>query len=458
MKTNTSNYSEYKRMTETPLTKLVLSLSLPSVISTLMTSIYNMADTYFVSSLGDSAIGAVGIVFSIQSIIQAVGFGISMGSSSLISRNLGAKRNDLANKYASSAFYAAMLCGAIIMGICFIDLEFMLNLFGSTDTILPYAKGYATVILLAAPFMCALYVLNASLRAEGKATFSMISMLFGAITNIILDPIFIFELKMGVVGAALATIISQIVNFSISLSFYLRGKNVISLSPKNISRVPRDYWLIVKTGSPTIFRQGLGSVSTALLNIAVKPYGDAAIAAVSIANKIYTILRGILLGVGQGFQVVAGYNFGAKIYSRVKKSFYVAVVLGSFIAVFFSLIVAIIPEEIMNIFDETSAEAVRIGARMLRMLAISLPFLAYSSYVNMLYQSLGFVKGATFLASCRQGIFFIPLILILPHIIKLDGILVVQSAADILTFLVALPFQLHFMRHRLSLPDEILNE
>lgn len=444
---------EYKRMTEAPLTKLVLSLSLPSIISTLMTSIYNMADTYFVSSLGDSAIGAVGIVYSIQSIIQAVGFGISMGAASLISRNLGAKKNDDANKYASSAFYMAMLCGAIIMGICFIDLEFMLDFFGSTSTIMPYAKGYATVILAAAPFACALYVVNSSLRAEGKAKFSMISMLCGAVINIILDPIFIFKFNLGVTGAALATVVSQIVNFSISISFYLRKKNIISLNPKNVSRTARDYFLIFKTGAPTIFRQGLGSVSGAMLNVAVEPYGDAAIAAVSIANKIYMLLRGVLLGVGQGYQVVAGYNYGAKIYSRVKKSFYVAVFMGSVVSCTFALLIAIFPEQVMGIFKDTSPDAIEIGARMLRMLSLALPFLAYSSYVNMMYQSLGFVWGATFLASCRQGIFFIPLILILPHFFLLDGILVVQALADALTFIVCLPCAVYFIRKRLSKED-----
>ena len=260
---------------------------------------------------------------------------------------------------------------------------------------------------------------------------------------------------LGVVGAALATVFSQIVNFSISFSFYLRKKNIISLSPKNVSRSIRDYFLIFKTGAPTIFRQGLGSVSGAMLNVAVEPYGDAAIAAVSIANKIYMLLRGVLLGVGQGYQVVAGYNYGAKIYSRVKKSFYVAVVMGSILSCVFALFIAIYPEAVMGIFKESSPEAIKIGARMLRMLSLALPFLAYSSYVNMMYQCLGFVRGATFLASCRQGIFFIPLILILPHFLLLDGILATQALADVLTFIVCVPCAIYFMRKRLSFPDNI---
>ena len=441
---------EHKRMTETPVARLVFSLSLPAVIANLMTSIYNMADTYFVSSLGDAAVGAVGIVYSLQSIIQAVGFGIAMGASSLISRNLGAKKNDEANKYASSSFYMAMLCGAIIMAICFIDLDGMLRLFGSTKTILPYAKEYSTVILLAAPFSCALYVINQSLRAEGKATFSMISMLVGGVVNIILDPIFIFDLDMGVMGAALATSLSQLINFSISMSFYISGRSIISLSPRNISRKVSDYFLVFKTGAPTVLRQGMGALSTTLLNVSVKPFGDAAIAAVSLANKIYMLLRGVVLGVGQGYQPVAGFNFGAGRHERVKKAFTVTCVMGSVIAVTAATLLAIFPAEIMAFFRDNSPEVVRIGSKMLRLLAISFPFLAYSSYVNMTYQCLGFVKGASFLAACRQGIFFVPMLFILSLIFKLDGILAVQASADLLTFAISIPFHLHFFKKNLG--------
>ncbi len=437
---------EHKKMTETPIARLVISLSIPTVVSMLMTSIYNTADTYFVSSLGDSAVGAVGIVFSIQSIIQAVGFGLAMGSGSLVSRKLGEKKDDEASKYASSAFFAALVCGALIMALCFIDLPSLLLLFGSTDTILPYAKGYAAVILVAAPFMCSSYVVNQCLKAQGKARFSMISQLFGGILNIILDPIFIFTFGFGVMGASIATAISQLVSFFISLSFYMRGKSIISLSPKFISKKPYDYWLVLKTGAPTVFRQGLGSAATALLNVQVKIYGDAAIAAVSLANKVYMILRSIVLGIGQGFQPVAGYNFGAKKIARVRKAFVVATVLGSIVSCTAALLMAVFPEFIMSFFREGDTEVIQTGTRMLRFLACALPFLGYSSYVNMMYQCLGFVKGATFLASCRQGIFFIPLILCLPILWGLDGILSVQTIADILTFLVSIPFHAVFMK------------
>ena len=455
-KANISNI-EHKRMTETPVGRLLISLSIPTVLSMLMTSIYNVADTYFVSSLGDSPVGAVGIVFSLQSIIQAVGFGLSMGCGSLVSIKLGEKKDDEANKIFSSAFFTAFICGAIIMGLCFIDLDALLLFFGSTDTILPYARGYATVILIAAPIMCSSYVVNNSLRSQGKAMFSMVSNLAGGLINIILDPIFIFTLDKGVTGAAIATAISQLVNFCISLSFYFSGMSILRLSPRYISRRPYDYWLIIKTGAPTVFRQGLGSVSTTMLNIQVKPFGDAAIAAVSLANKVYMIIRSIVLGIGQGFQPIAGYNYGAKKYGRVKEAFRIAVILGSSVALTGALLIAIFPTEVMEIFRDGAPEVIETGSRMLRYLALCLPFLGYSSYVNMMYQSLGFVKGATFLASCRQGIFFVPLILLLPYLFGLEGVLMTQSAADILTFLISIPFHVVFVKKHLDSKKSELN-
>ena len=450
MKNENISEIEHKRMTESPVGRLVLALSIPTVISMLMTSIYNMADTYFVSSLGDAPVGAVGIIFSLQSIIQAVGFGLSMGCGSLVSIKLGEKKNEEANKYLSSAFFTAMICGAIIMALCFINLDGMLLIFGSTETILPYARGYATVILIAAPFACSSYVVNNCLRSQGKARFSMVANLAGGIVNIILDPIFIFTFDMGVVGAAVATAISQLVSLFISLSYYFGDKSIIRLSPKYISRRPYDYWLIIKTGAPTVFRQGLGSVATTLLNVQIKPFGDAAIAAASLATKVYMMIRGIVLGIGQGFQPVAGYNYGAKKYERVKKAFVVATLLGSVVSCLGALVMAIFPTEIMEIFREGDTEVIETGKKMLLYLAAALPFLGYSSYVNMMYQSLGFVKGATFLASCRQGVFFIPLIFILPYLFSLNGVLMTQAVADICTFLISIPFCIVFIRKNLN--------
>ena len=444
--------AEYKRMTESSVPSLVLKMSLPTVLSMLITSIYNMADTFFVSMLkNSSAVGAIGIVLSLQSIIQAIGYGLAMGASSLVSRKLGERETEKAGRYTSSAFFAGILCGTLLSCICFIDLDGMLSLFGSTDTMLPYAVKYATVILIGAPMMCASFVLNSSLRAEGKATFSMIGMTLGGIINIILDPIFIFVLGLGVTGAAAATAISQSISFLVLLSFYLMKKSLVTLSFRLVSRDIKDYLLIVKTGLPTFFRQGLGSLATTLLNTQVKVFdNDSIAAAVSVSNKIYMIVRSLVIGIGQGFQPVAGYNYGAKKLDRVKRSFNCAVLFGSAVSCVCSVILMIFAENIIGVFSAADEVTVEIGSTMLRFIAIALPFLGYSTFVNQLYQCLGFVKGATFLASCRQGIFFIPAIFVLPYFLKLTGIQMAQPVADILTFAVSIPFHIGFVKNVLN--------
>ncbi len=438
--------AQHKKMTESSVTKLVISLSIPTVLSQMITSIYNMADTYFVTSLGDSAVGAVSVVYALQSIIQAIGYGLAMGASSLVSRKLGQEENQSASKYASCAFYAAFFLGLALTLGCLIDLDGLLLLFGSTETILPYAKAYALIILLGAPMMCASFVMNNVTRAQGRAVMAMIGLTAGGVFNIILDPIFIFTFEMGVGGAALATVVSQCISFVILLSFYLSGKSIISLSPKNISRKLADYGLIVKTGLPTVFRQGLGSLASTLLNVQVKAYGDAAIAAVGIANKIYMLLRSFVLGIGHGFQPVAGYNYGAKKNDRVKKAFWVATAVGTIVAGLSGGVLLLFSRQVIGFFNPETEETLRIGSRMLIIMGFSLPTLGYSTYVNQLYQSLGYVKGATVLASCRQGIFFVPLIFALPAVFALDGILLTQPLSDVLTCVVSIPFNVYFLK------------
>lgn len=441
---------EYRRMTEESVTRLVVTLSLPTVLSQMITSVYNMADTFFVTSLGDSAVGAVSIVYALQSIIQAVGYGLAMGAGSLVSRRLGAKDNAGANRYASSAFFAALMLGLLLTCGGLVNLPGLLRVFGSTETILPYAEDYAFIILLGAPLMCSSFVLNNTMRAEGKALISMLGLTFGGVLNIVLDPIFIFGLNMGVAGAALATVLSQAVSFLLLLFFYLSRKSIVKLSLRSVSRRARDYGLVIKTGLPTVFRQGLGSVATTFLNVQVKVYGDAAIAAVGIANKVYMLLRSFVLGIGHGFQPVAGYNYGAGKPRRVRKAFYVATVLGTAVSVTTATVLLLFSQSIIGLFRPETQEVVEVGSRMLLYMSASLPFLGYSTYVNQLYQTLGYVKGATLLASCRQGIFFIPLIFLLPALIGLDGILMTQACADILTFVISIPFHIYFLRCVLS--------
>ncbi len=441
---------QHNKMTETPIARLLVSLSLPTVANMLLSSVYNMTDTYFVTTLGDQAIGGVGIVYAIQSLIQAVGFGVAMGAGSIVSIKLGEKENEKANRFASSGILMGLVLGFLIAVICLLFLNPILRIIGATETILPYARDYAIIILIAAPLMCTSYVTGPLLRAEGRATYSMLVGVAGGLINMALDPLFIFTFKLGVKGAAIATALSQVISFSLAMGFYVLGKGVIKLSFKYVSHDIKDYWLIIKTGAPTVFRQGLGSVSTSLLNGQAKIYGDAAVAAVSLANKAYMLIRSVVLGVGQGFQPIAGYNYGAKKPQRVKKAFIIAIIFGSTVSILGAIACITVPTGIMALLGAKNPEVIKIGGKMLMIFSIELPLLGFSSYVNMLYQSLGFVKGATFLASCRQGVYFIPLILLLPIWFGLDGVIVSQCVADILTFLTAVPFCIWFLRNILN--------
>ncbi len=437
-------------MTESPVFPLVMRLSVPTTFSMLITSIYNLADTYFVSSLGNSATSAVGVVYSIQAIIQAIGYGFGMGAQSLISRRLGEKKNDEANLYGTAGFVGSFIMGLVIMALGFIDLPFVMRLFGSTETALPLACSYGKWILYGAPIFCSSFVLNNILRSQGKATLSMIGLCSGGIINIGLDALLIYGLKMGVEGAAIATVLSQVISFVILISFFIAGKSIVSVNPLKASHSPRDYLTVFRVGLPTVFRQSLGSIATTLLNHSVKIYGDAAMSAVSIANKIYMLLRSMLIGVGQGFQPVAGYNYGAKNYKRVRQSFNTGAIIGTVYGCAAAVVLLFFSEKIMGLFRPGDTEVIKIGGEMLRFLCLSLPVLGYSTFVNQLYQCLGFVASATFLASCRQGIFFVPLILILPRVIGLTGIELTQAVADLLTCAVSVPFHVLMLKKHLK--------
>ena len=451
MKLRFSNAEEQRQtMLTRPIGRLLFFESFPTILIQLITVIYNTADTYFVAKISTAASAAVGVVFSLMALIQAIGFGIGMGANSLISRTLGAKRENDAARYGSSAVAAGILMGVLILtvGICF--LPETLELFGARRTFLSYAKDYATFIFIGAPFMCFASVLNCILRAEGQTFFSMIGMTSGGILNLILDPILIFSLDLGIKGASLATMISQIVSAGILLSLFLRGKTIVKLGTKFISRRLSDYAQIAKMGLPTVFRQGLSSLSTAVLNMqAVAMGGDAAVAAVSVANKIYLFVRHIILGIGHGYQPISGYCYGAGNKQRVRQVFRIACFAGTAAATLFGAVLYIFSPSVIAWFRDDS-DMIRIGGEMLRFLCFAMPTMAFSTYVNLTYQSLGFSVGATILASCRQGICFLPFAYLLPRWFGLAGIETVQTAADVLTFLVSIPFWIFFVRRYLK--------
>lgn len=438
-----------KEMLEKPMGRLLFEKSYPTVIIQLISVIYNTADTYFVAKINTESAAAVGVVFSLMSIIQAVGFGIGMGANSLISRSLGAQDHKQANKYGSSAVFAGISFGLLIMILCFLNINGLMQLIGASPSVLPYAVSYARYILIAAPFMCVAFVFNNILKAEGQSFLAMVAMIAGGILNMVLDPVLIFGLHMGIAGAAVATMVSQITSGVIMYYYFASKKTVVQLSRSEVSRKTSDYVNIFKTGTPTIFRQGLGSVSSAILNVQAAAYGDAAVAAISIANKVYMLVRNMILGIGQGYQPIAGYCYGAGKKERVKKAFLLSTVAGTAVCLIFCVVTFAYREPIMSWF-RADDEVIAVGTEALKWFCIAMPLMAYSTYVNQTYQCLGYSVAATFLASCRQGVFFIPLALVLPKLIGLMGTEMLQPVADMMTFMISIPFQVYFFKKYLN--------
>ena len=439
-----SSEQQRDRMLHTPIPKLIVSLSIPTLASQLISVFYNTADTYFVSKLSTSASAAVGVVFSLMSIIQAFGFGIGMGCGSIISRSLGNRDNERADRTASSAFFFAAAVGLLICiaGLC--TLRPLMRLLGSTETILPYSESYARIILLAAPIMCASFVLSNTLRSEGEAMLSMYGICAGGLLNVALDPLFIFVFDMGIAGAALATALSQLVSFCLLLAGTRRGGN-IRLKLRNFRFSGFYFSWIVKGGLPSLGRQGLASVATICLNLAAKGYGDAAIAAMSVVQRIAMFGASAMIGFGQGFQPVCGFNYGAGLFSRVRRGFWFCVkVSTAALLVVAALGYAFAPKLIALFRDDP--QVIAYGAAALRYQCITFFLQGWVVMGNMMQQAIGKTVPATFMATARQGLFFIPAVWILNAALGFLGVQLAQSAADVITFLVSIPIQRKILR------------
>lgn len=437
---------QYIKMTQEPVAKLVLSLSGPAIISMLITSIYNMADTYFVSKLGTSASGAIGIVMPAMAIIQAVGFTIGMGSASHVSIFLGEEKKQQADEYAVSAIFMSAVLGSILMAVGLYNKAALMELFGSTSTIQPYALTYSTYIFAAFPFMCTSFALNNLLRAEGKSTLAMLGILAGGVLNIFLDPILILGCSLGIAGAGIATAASQLVSCGVLLYWYLAEKTTITFSFKILAKRPKTYMEIIKNGLPSFFRQGLASVAAVVLNIAASGYGDAAVAAMSIVNRIFLFLFSLIIGFVQGYSPVVGYNLGADKKRRVKKAFVFTFWVGTVVMSILGAITYWFAEDMLNWFIGNDREVVTIGTEALKLQCYALPLITITVLCNMTYQAMDRPFSAAFMASCRQGIFFLPAIYFLPRMFGVRGIEAAQPAADIITALCCLPFMFYFFK------------
>lgn len=438
----------YNKMTKTPLAKLIVSLGIPTTISMLVTNIYNMADTYFVGTLGESAQGATGVLFTLQAIIQAISFMLGQGSGTLVSKALANKDKSEADKMVSTGFFVGIFFGVILSCFGLIFLVPLMKLLGSSDTILPYACQYGACVLVGCPIVIASFVLNNNLRYEGKAIFAMVGIVSGGILNILGDWLLVRVFSFGILGAGIATVFSQIVSFIILLIMHNK-KAQGSINFKCISKQIADYLTICKIGFPAMIRQGLSSISGGILNNLTKPYEDAAIAAMSIVNRFTGFVVCVGLGIGQGFQPVASFNYTAKEYKRVKKGLLITMLIGFVFISCLAVPTIIFAENIVALFQE-SEKVIEIGSKALQFSAIGTMFLTISVPVNMLYQSIRKPAMSSILSLLRSGLMFIPVIFITTKFFGLLGIQISQPIADILTGLVSIPFILNFLHKKMK--------
>lgn len=436
---------QYKEMTETSVEKLILRLSVPTIISMLVTNIYNMADTFFVGKLGTSASAAIGIVFSLMTINQALGFMCGHGCGSNIARKLGNKQGDAAIKFASTGFFMSLFLGVLIMIIGIIFMEPLLKIMGSTDTIMPYAKSYGICILLSAPFMTGSCVLNNVLRYEGKAALAMVGLTLGGVLNIIGDPIFIFVFNMGTLGAGISTAVSQVISFFVLFAMFGGDRTVSRLRFSAISWDIKDILNILYTGLPSLIRQGMMSVSTMVLNYMSMPYGDAAIAAMSIVSRVCNFIFAIALGISQGFQPVSAFNFGAKKFKRVKRAFIFCCGLSMIILGILSVLSLIFSGHIIGLFRD-DADVIGVGTFALRAQCIVLFVSPITLAASMMFQGAGENLASSIASFLRSGITFIPMVAILPRFFGIYGIQLAQPVADVISFVVVMPLIVRFFK------------
>ncbi|MCD8221122.1 MAG: MATE family efflux transporter [Clostridiales bacterium] len=431
------NRSRDERLLNDPVEKVIPQMAIPTIISMLITSIYNMADTFFVSQIGTSASGAVGIIFSAMAMIQACSFMIGMGAGNNVSRILGSGHHELAKRFASTAWFTGFGFGCVIAILGQVYMRPLVMLLGSTETIAPYAMDYARYIFLAAPFMMCSLIMNNLLRLQGLAVYAMVGITTGGILNMVLDPIFIFGLGMGTAGAGLATGTSQVVSFCILLYMSNSRKETIHISLRNFRPSFRIYGDILYCGIPSLARQGVASVSTVVLNTIAGQYGDAAIAAMSIVSRYTMFINSVVVGFGQGFQPVCGFSFGAKKYARVKQAFWFCVKVATGVLLVLCLVSLVLSGNIVRVFRRDDAEVIAIGTFALRAQLCTMPLWGFYTMSNMFSQSIGYGVRATIISCARQGLFLVPVLLVLPRLFGLTGLQLSQPTSDVLSFILS---------------------
>ncbi|MDR3333082.1 MAG: MATE family efflux transporter [Synergistaceae bacterium] len=436
---------KYDLMINLPVEKLVCRMAIPSIVTMMISAMYNMADTYFVGSLGTSATAGVGIVFSLMALIQAIGFFFGHGAGNYVSRRLGAQDLARASKMAATGFFSSLAFGVLLAAAGLMNLDSLARFLGATETIMPFARDYLKFILVGSPWVATSLMMNNLLRFQGSAFYGMIGMASGAVINIVLDPVLIFGLGMGVAGASLATMISQFAAFCLLFRGCAKKGNV-RIRLRNFSLLPYYYREIVRGGAPSLIRQGIAAVAVVCLNRLAGAYGDAAIAAISIVQRVVMFANAALIGFGQGFQPVCGFNYGAKRYDRVKRAFWFCVKVSTAWLLLMSLAGIVFAPGVIAIFRGDDAEVISIGVLSLRLNCAAFPLMGWVIMNNMMLQTIGKAIPASVLALSRQGLFLLPALFALTPMFGLLGLQSSQLVADVATFILAVPLGLTALR------------
>ena len=428
---------KYTFLTQAPVHRVIGAMAIPTIISMLLTSMYNLVDTFFVGKINTQSTAAVGVVFSVMFFIQAFSFFFGNGSGNYISRQLGAQNTKDAEVMASTGLFYTLVFSLIVMLLGWFFLESISILLGSTPTILPYTRQYLGISLLGTPFIMGTFCINNQMRFQGFTKYSVYGAISGSIINCLLDPVFIFVFSMGVSGAAVASVIGQICGFVIMLIMSQKD-GVIHYTHRRISFEGRFVKEIIAGGTPSISRQGLASVSTIALNSVAGNYGDAAIAAMSIVTRISMFIFSVIVGLGQGFQPMCGFCYGAKLYDRVKEGFWFGTNIGTLFLLFWSVVLIIFIGEVVSLFRD-DPEVIAIGIPALRYQMIIFPACSFMMMANMMMQTCRKTIRANILAASRQGLFFIPLIFVLPYFYGLFGVEICQAVSDVISLIVTIP-------------------
>lgn len=438
---------QYEKMTTAPVSGLILSLALPSIVTMLINSVYNLADTFFVGRIGTSATAAVGVVFSIPMILNALGFLVGTGASSLMSRFLGARDQREAERVTSTGFFLSFFFGLMVAFAGFAAGESLMILLGATDTILPYAMSYGRYIFFGAPFAASSLALSQCLRGEGMSRESMTGQVLGGVLNMVLDPLFIFVLGLGIAGAAMATALSQFISWSILISYYVRKKTQVHISIRYMSRTGEQYLQLFSNGFPSLSRHGCNMIANVALNWVAGGWGDAAIAAMSVCSRLLYLSNAVSLGLGQGAQPVFGYSHGAGNHKRVKEAFWFTAKAGIVSMCFFSVTGFLLAPQLIGLFRD-DGEVIRIGATAFRLICVVMPFASFVANAGTMFQMIGRPLPSTILILSRQLFFYIPALLLLPGVLGLLGLQLSGPLADILSACMALPMINRYFRSK----------